>query len=103
MDYVGQRGITTKLSCGMNNPDDSTRKSTPEQPGALPSASVSGSAALLKAEIGALKKKWSERWWHDKPNNGDLQELMFLIDKLAGVVETLQERLPPNDRHERRA
>ena len=80
----------------MNNPDDSTRKSTPEQPGALPSASVSGSAALLKAEIGALKKKWSERWWHDKPNNGDLQELMFLIDKLAGVVETLQERLPPN-------
>lgn len=41
-------GITTELSCGMNNPDDSTRKPTPEQPGALPSASVSGSAATCE-------------------------------------------------------
>ncbi len=44
----------------MNNPDDSTRKPTLEQPGALPSASVSGSVtqdALIVAFVQGAQ------WW----------------------------------------
>lgn len=56
-----------------------------------------GSAARLKAEIGALKDKRAKRWWHDSPNNGDLQDVLVLLDKLATVTEKLERRMPLND------
>ena len=59
-------------------------------------AASDGSAASLKAEIGALKEKRSKFWWHDRPNNGDLLEVLTLLDKLAAVTERIEKQLPPN-------
>lgn len=54
--------------------------------------------ASLKSEIAALKGDWEKRWWHDQPNNGDLQKVIVLLDRLAAVTERIEKKMPPNDK-----
>lgn len=80
----------------MNNPYpcDLTSDMPTQMPGS--SSPAQCSAASLKAEIGALREKRSKFWWHDRPNNGDLLEVLVLLDKLAVVTERIEKQLPPN-------
>ena len=82
--------------CGWGNPcvcGEYSRRKPKEQSSLAPAA---GSAASLQSEIAALKDDWAKRWWHDQPNNGDLQKVIVLLDKLADVTERIEKQMPPN-------
>jgi len=82
----------------MNNPNDSTRKPTPELPGALPSASGSGSEAWPTQHSGnrfeyrILNGEWQVY------GNGLLHVCMCNCESTADMItRALNKQMPQND------